>query len=111
MIWDFGERVGYLCSSSLRYLATASRMRYDREGTLSFAISSSILSRMRIGRVAVMLAILFDLLPSIAMAFSEWGIIRQVVWVVDDSEVIGALPTRRRAPQRFQLLLELYSRQ
>ena len=67
------EVESYFCSMSLRYLATASRIRYDRDGIFSFAMRSSILSRIKIGRVAVMLAILLDLLPSIKEAFWELG--------------------------------------
>jgi hypothetical protein len=47
-------------------------------------MSSSILSKIKIGSVAVMLAILLDLLPNIVMAFWERGSISQVVWVADD---------------------------
>jgi hypothetical protein len=66
-------------------------MRKDRDGTLSFSTSSSILSNTRIGSVVVMLAILLDLFPSISMAFSEVGIGQRGDVAVAAQETVGAV--------------------
>jgi len=69
-------------------------MRYDRDGTVSFSMRLSIASRIRIGRVAVMLAILFDFLPAIARAFLELDKVplHVLALVVCDLVEVEALP-------------------
>ncbi len=66
----------YLCSNCFTYAVTASRMTCERDGTSSFWTSSSIVSRSEMGKVAVMLAIRFDLFLSIFIPFSVLGSIR-----------------------------------